>query len=169
MIPTPSTPLAASAHGSAGRTHWVYRRRTSPATANANGTIKSVNPTKMVGGWIAFQGFWSRSLSPCPSAGTKPATWSIGASGNLSVSVTNGLAPTGSGPSRSPAIIESRNAWHSATTASTGPASTRRASRTGAPPSVRSDHRTSSPPTMVVIRIHSRNDPSWPAQNAENV
>ncbi len=118
---------------------------------------------------MVIQGFWSRSLSPWPSPGTKPGTCSMGESGNFSARVANGLAPMGTGPSRRPTIIESRNAWHSAVTASTGPPNWRRASTTGSPPSVRRLHRASSPPTTAVMITQSKNEPSCPAQNAENV
>ena len=166
MIPMPSTPQPSRLHGSAGLTQRVYSRRHRPATAKANGTISSVKPTNSVGGWITIQGFWSKSLRPCPSAGTKPV-WSAGASGNLSASVWNGLAPTSSGPSCRPTIIDSMNAWHSATTAIAGAPKSRAWSPTA--PSVRPLHRASTAPTAAVIMAHSRNEPSWPAQNDENV
>ncbi len=54
-MPTPSTAVAARAQGSAGRTHCVYRRFQSPATANANGAAIIVKPRKRVGGWMTIQ------------------------------------------------------------------------------------------------------------------
>src|SRR5690606_21668783 len=100
-------------------------------------------------------------LSPCPSAGTPPA-WRNGASGDFSASVTNGEAPTARGPSLRPTTIESRNTWHSATTAITGASH-------GCRTAARRNHHSSAPPTAVVITIQRRNEPSCPAQNAENV
>ena len=142
---------------------------TRPAAANANGTINSVKPVKSVGGWMTIHGFCSRSFRPCPSAGTKPGTCSIGASGNLSASVANVLTPMGSGPSLSPTTIDSRNAWHSATTAITMGANKTCASRAAPVRPGRVHHRIRRPPVAAVIIAQSMNEPSCPAQNDENV
>ena len=120
---------------------------------------------------MVIQGFWRRSLRPWPSAGTNAGlAANIGASGNFSMSVVNGLAPMGMGPSLRPTIIESRKPWQSATTAIAGaPNVARDCSEMGPMFFVFVHQRTRRPPTTPVMMTHSRNEPSWPAQNAEKV
>ena len=93
---------------------------TRPPRRRRTGRSSRRTRRKASAGGSTIHGFCRRSLRPFPSAGTKPACCTIGASGNFSAQGHERRGPDRRSPSLSPTIIERRKSWQKATTVITG-------------------------------------------------